>query len=240
MPSYTIKPAHARWCRSSGLDLWGIANSLGNTVKASTEELLKSVQQTDWEAELRAFSKEAAEDAKALSHLTEGEKQQWQQERQEQHQQQMMQRSRPTPGAQQQQQSLLLGTKETIDQVRDAVESEIAVAARETKRSGRAGRSRLGATPAGHATSASAKYNRFEAEVAAMQHDSSTYCDEPADVEDYKQWLAGFDIQAAQPNIDKVLADNAFLAELQEQRNIDMVLAACARLVLTLVPYLLD
>ena len=32
----------------------------------------QSVKQTDWQAELRAFSKEAAEDAKALGHLHEG------------------------------------------------------------------------------------------------------------------------------------------------------------------------
>jgi hypothetical protein len=48
-----------------------------------------------------------------------------------------------------------------------------------------------------------------------MQHDSSTYCDEPEDVEAYQQWLSAFDMAAAQPSIDKALAENDFLAELQ-------------------------
>lgn len=34
-----------------------------------------------------------------------------------------------------------------------------------------------------------AKYSRLEAEVAAMQRDSGTYCDEPADTADYQEWL---------------------------------------------------
>lgn len=48
-----------------------------------------------------------------------------------------------------------------------------------------------------------------------MQHDSSTYCDEPTDAEEYNAWLSTFNMDAAQASIDKVLAENAFLAELQ-------------------------
>jgi hypothetical protein len=52
-------------------------------------------------------------------------------------------------------------------------------------------------------------------QVAAMQHDSSTYIDHPSDAADFERWQAGFDMAAAQPLIDKTLAENTFLSELQ-------------------------
>lgn len=48
-----------------------------------------------------------------------------------------------------------------------------------------------------------------------MQRDSSTYCDEPANIEEYTAWRATCDLAAMQPEIDRILADNAFMAELQ-------------------------
>lgn len=60
-----------------------------------------------------------------------------------------------------------------------------------------------------------AKYSRLDAEVAAMQRNSSTYCDEPEDHADYAAWLAAFDLTARKPEIDTIIADNAFMAELQ-------------------------
>lgn len=47
-----------------------MASAVSNTVKARADELVKSVQQTDWKAELMAFSKEAAEETKTLSNKT--------------------------------------------------------------------------------------------------------------------------------------------------------------------------
>ena len=48
-----------------------------------------------------------------------------------------------------------------------------------------------------------------------MQRNSSTYCDEPEDAADYAAWLAAFDLAARKPDIDAIIADNAFMAELQ-------------------------
>lgn len=48
-----------------------------------------------------------------------------------------------------------------------------------------------------------------------MQRDSSTYCDEPEDEEDYAAWLATFDLAARRPDIDALIASNTFMAELQ-------------------------
>lgn len=60
-----------------------------------------------------------------------------------------------------------------------------------------------------------ARYSRLDAEISAMQRNSSTYCDEPEDGEDFRTWLAAFDLAAKKPDIDAIVADNAFMAELQ-------------------------
>ena len=36
----------------------------------------------------------------------------------------------------------------------------------------------------------SGRYSRLQADVRAMQHNSSTYCDEPEDTTDFQAWLA--------------------------------------------------
>lgn len=61
------------------------------------------------------------------------------------------------------------------------------------------------------------RYSRFEAEVSAMQRDSSTYCDEPEDEEEFGSWMASFDLDAKKPDIDELIASNAFMAELQSR-----------------------
>lgn len=57
--------------------------------------------------------------------------------------------------------------------------------------------------------------SRFEADVNAMQRDSSTYCDEPEDEDDYVAWLASFDLEVRRPDVDALIASNTFMAELQ-------------------------
>jgi len=199
------------------------------TFKARTDELVKSVQQTDWRSELMAFSKEAAEEGKTLSHKAAEVVEHLPEVVAPMPEQAgKVARDLPIPGNQEVQetilqvgdtlkgfgQSLLVGTKELIEQLRDGVETEIAVATRETKRAGRAAKSAAAAAKLAAAGPAG-KYKRFEAEVAAMQRDSATYCDEPADTEDFAKWKSGFSLTAAQPDIDRLLADNAFMAELQ-------------------------
>ena len=56
---------------------------------------------------------------------------------------------------------------------------------------------------------------RFEADVAAMQRDSSTYCDEPEEVDEFEAWLAGFDLAVRKPDVDHLIAENTFMSELQ-------------------------
>jgi hypothetical protein len=77
-----------------------------------------------------------------------------------------------------------------------------------------------GATPGGPAGAAApragGRARRYAADVAAMQRDSATYCDEPADAEAFAQWRAeAFSLEAAEPEISVLVAANALVAELQ-------------------------
>ena len=62
---------------------------------------------------------------------------------------------------------------------------------------------------------AAPKYSRLDAEVSAMQRNSSTYCDEPEDRAEYEAWLGSFDLAARRGDIDAIVKSNAFMAELQ-------------------------
>jgi hypothetical protein len=70
---------------------------------------------------------------------------------------------------------------------------------------------------------------RFEADVAAMQRDSSTYCDEPEDCEEFEAWLAGFDLAARKPDVDRLIAENTFMSELQVRFVSTETVHACAK-----------
>ena len=48
-----------------------------------------------------------------------------------------------------------------------------------------------------------------------MQRDSSTYCDEPEDEDDFAAWLKEFDLEKQKPAIAKLIAENTFMSELQ-------------------------
>ena len=54
-------------------------------------------------------------------------------------------------------------------------------------------------------------------QVAAMQRDSGTYCDEPADAAAFAEWLAGFTLDEHADDVAAVLLDNAFMQELQSR-----------------------
>lgn len=56
---------------------------------------------------------------------------------------------------------------------------------------------------------------RFDADVSVMQRDSSTYCDEPEDAEEFAAWQATFDLAERQRDIDRLIAENTFMRELQ-------------------------
>ena len=58
------------------------------------------------------------------------------------------------------------------------------------------------------------KPSALEAAITAMQRDSITFCDDPDDTEGYAEYCKAFDLAAKQFDIDELLSDNAFMAEL--------------------------
>ena len=48
------------------------------------------------------------------------------------------------------------------------------------------------------------KYSRLEADIAAMQRNSATYCEEPAAGPAYDSWLQDFDLDAHADEIKRI------------------------------------
>ncbi|GIL56197.1 hypothetical protein Vafri_11647 [Volvox africanus] len=216
---------------NSLLNFWSVAAAVTNTVKARADELVKSVVDTDWRTELSQFSREVGEESKTLKektaelvehlpeqvvHLPEKAEEALHHLPAQVHLPKEMGQTLEGVSVAFAQfgKSLLQGTKELIDELKEGVESEIAVASREGKR---VGRGKLANSANVKLSSVTAKYNRFEAEVAAMQRDSSTYCDEPEDGDEYARWRAGFSIEGVKADIARILSDNAFMTELQSR-----------------------
>lgn len=67
-------------------------------------------------------------------------------------------------------------------QASSAIQSEMSAAAAE-------GRSKRGEPARPPAPASGERYSRLDSDIAAMQRDSATYCDEPEDSDDYAAWL---------------------------------------------------
>lgn len=221
------------------MDLWGMANALGAAVKQQTQEIAASLQGTDWKSELVGLQKGLKEDTEEFSQrakvvteelstrtldmakqlpsaLDEGRRKAVAT---------LEQLPNSTMGVQDKAkvatqrageslsslgQRIMLSTTELFDQFSSTIQTELSAAHGGAK------------LPTGHKPPASiskdaAKFSRFEADVAAMQRDSSTYCDEPEDGGDFSRWLETFHLEAAKPEIARLLSENMFMSELQSR-----------------------
>ncbi|CAI5478410.1 unnamed protein product [Closterium sp. Yama58-4] len=110
--------------------------------------------------------------------------------------------------------SLWKGTSEILASVKEAV----AMVEEEVAANATGARPRAPSAAAGLASAIPrGKYSRYEALVSAMQRDSSTYCDEPEDTEDFAKWVESFDLKNREADVEAVLKDNAFMQELQSR-----------------------
>lgn len=204
---------------------WNVASALKDAVKQQTAELTSSLQSTDWKSELNAFqegfkedtaemgqkAKEVSEEvgkktmeaAKSLPHVVEtlpasGAARAKEAAAQLQH---------ATTSLSKMGQRVVTNTTEILDHFSAAIQAEMNAVAAADAAAGPRG-------AAGDGTAA-AKFSRFDADVAAMQRDSSTYCDEPEDGEAFTAWAATFDLPARKPDVAKLLSENTFMSELQ-------------------------
>ncbi|KAK9814765.1 hypothetical protein WJX72_011153 [[Myrmecia] bisecta] len=201
-------------------NFWDVAAAVADTVKVGTADIAASVAETNWRAELQAFSqgvradtqqlgqRTAAAVEEAVAHLPEDASTALPllqargkdvQERVEH-----VGSSLGRLG-----QSLLIGTSELFDQVKEAIQAELVATGSASRQPGPASTARF--------ASVNGRYSRFESEVSNMQRDSSTYCDEPEDQADFAAWLQTFDLTAKRPHIEAIIASNAFMAELQSR-----------------------
>lgn len=51
-------------------------------------------------------------------------------------------------------------------------------------------------------------YSRFDAQVRAVQGDLNTYCEEPEDLEDYKNWKSGFSLDQKAEEMERLMEEN--------------------------------
>ncbi|CAM6125483.1 unnamed protein product [Calypogeia fissa] len=104
--------------------------------------------------------------------------------------------------------SLWRGTSELIASAKEAIHKVDEETAASSKAKGSMSRELSSSHP-------SWKYSRYEAQVNAMQRDSSTYCDEPEDEEDYSVWRSTFNLSEKKADIEVLLKENAFMQELE-------------------------
>ncbi|KAL4285488.1 hypothetical protein GQ457_16G030290 [Hibiscus cannabinus] len=55
------------------------------------------------------------------------------------------------------------------------------------------------------------RYSRFEMQIRALQSDTSTYCMEPEDLEDFENWKLGFNLEEKKGEIEDLLTENSVI-----------------------------
>ena len=223
------------------MDFWGVANALKDAVKQQTAEIASSLQSTDWKSELstlqEGIKEETVEITQKAKEVT-GELGQKTYDAAKNLPQVVDQGRRkavaqlenlPTTSAARAKEaaaqfqqagvslskmghSAVVNTSKMLDQLTFAIQAEM-VAAQDGNTTRPVSAGGTAARPLGG--DSSSKFSRFDADVAAMQRDSSTYCDEPDDSEEYEVWAAACDLSSKKPDIVKLLGENTFMSELQ-------------------------
>ncbi|KIZ05180.1 hypothetical protein MNEG_2779 [Monoraphidium neglectum] len=223
--------------------IWSAANAAAAAVRATATDVVRSVQETDWKNELAAFGAEVAHDAEKVTSEV-GHKAQALGHRAKEAVQHLPEAlelaaapdsdsggGRGSGGGSgagaaglgavgasisKLGLSIISGAKGVVDQVTDLVEGELSPGPSDAKRaaSGRSLSAARGEPGLPRVASQGAKYSRFEAELAAMQRDSSTYCDAPPDAADYAAWLGAFNLASEEGRASSLLAESAIVSEL--------------------------
>ncbi|KAL3644843.1 hypothetical protein CASFOL_010023 [Castilleja foliolosa] len=66
-------------------------------------------------------------------------------------------------------------------------------------------------TPGTNRSFNSARYSWFDSQLGAIQSDSATFCEDPEDVEEYKKWRLGFELEKNRDEIDDLIGENGNL-----------------------------
>ncbi|KAL2238901.1 uncharacterized protein LOC105163226 [Sesamum indicum] len=69
-------------------------------------------------------------------------------------------------------------------------------------------------TPETNRSKNSSRYSWFEAQLSAIQSDSSTFLEEPEDGEEYRKWKLGFQLEQNRDEIDSLIVGNGVLEDV--------------------------
>ncbi|KAL6564293.1 hypothetical protein OROMI_015743 [Orobanche minor] len=72
-------------------------------------------------------------------------------------------------------------------------------------------------TPETNRSLNSAPYSWFAAQLSALQSDSGTFCEDPEDVEDFRKWKLGFELENNRDEIDNLIGKNGILDDVYEK-----------------------
>jgi len=215
---------HASNSEAKPFDFWSAASGLADRVKKGTAELATTVRTTDWRAEIQAFGEDLAEETEELGASAISAAQQAVDNLEHlpttaQEALPAIEQKRRAVQAQLGQVGSSLGrfgrdfvanTTEMFEQASSAIQNEMSAAAAE-------GRPRRAGPAAVPAAAAGARYSRLDSDIAAMQRDSGTYCDEPENSDDYAAWLQEFDLEKRADDVAAVVRENTFMAELESR-----------------------
>eukprot|EP01024_Parvocaulis_polyphysoides_P022914 TRINITY_DN21212_c0_g1_i3.p1 TRINITY_DN21212_c0_g1~~TRINITY_DN21212_c0_g1_i3.p1 ORF type:complete len:341 (-),score=64.20 TRINITY_DN21212_c0_g1_i3:647-1669(-) len=174
-----------------GFSLWNV----GNLVTKGAKDLVQTVQQTDWKKEINS--------------LTSGT-----QNQEEEGEKKGLQVKEKLDQLSLFGQTFLQGTKEIWNQVTETIDSDIKEATNEVKRGNRSTPTVVSKTKQVKTTK---KANKFDAEVSSMQRQSSTYIEEPVDVDDFEKFKSNFKLSQKQQQIEDLLASNSFMSTLHQR-----------------------
>lgn len=69
----------------------------------------------------------------------------------------------------------------------------------------------------------SQRYNRFDAQLRAVQCDENTYCEGPEDLDGFNEWKSGFVLEGKSAEIDNLLEENGAMLEIYRKVVPDVV-----------------
>ncbi|KAK6120118.1 hypothetical protein DH2020_046154 [Rehmannia glutinosa] len=72
-------------------------------------------------------------------------------------------------------------------------------------------------TPEANGSLKSGRYSWFEAQLSAIQSDLNTFCEEPEDVDEYKKWKLGFQLEDKRDEIEGLIGENGTLEGIYEK-----------------------
>eukprot|EP01026_Neomeris_dumetosa_P058100 TRINITY_DN5388_c0_g1_i13.p1 TRINITY_DN5388_c0_g1~~TRINITY_DN5388_c0_g1_i13.p1 ORF type:complete len:335 (-),score=72.12 TRINITY_DN5388_c0_g1_i13:69-1073(-) len=175
-----------------GTSFWKV----GSLLKKGAQGFVQAVQETDWQKEFKSLTQGVDNEGTG------------QQEHEEKKGIQVKDKLDKLTAIGQ---SVFQSTKAAWNSVAETVEQDIQQAQSEAKRA-----NRPVVKPSGE-KKVEKKLNKLDLEISSMQRKSSTYIDEPSDLDAFQKFSESFNLGEKQKEISDLLANNSFMAALHQR-----------------------